>query len=421
MILVLFYATRPLLWSSVATWICLPIALIMCLSRVGKIEIPIQAGEKKLSNFRWGFAIFGLQIAFFAWIALAAHAMAPQGSTISPGLLSLLGNTFVYGWHPWGWVALIVILFARASPHARPSLGHQTGIKKILLQESMNFAAHGGLIISIAITAVLFFLLLYAPFQSVFALPILQPVTAFSLWLMLGLVFMSSTGLWQGIIQRLPHANVQQLWLWHWGGLFIIVLMASVIAHFWLGSAHLALTQKIDLNFEFPLNQGQSWGLFMWSMGILMGPSFALLIGKWSQGRSLRNVIVMLFIIPISVGSLLFSPQLLNRFVITFNQLNPQAGLAIAIPILVLAMIYLFKNNLDHIWMAQSPNYCSGKIARLRALFARNTGFHTYCLAFFVILGLPAMTLLSVLFAFPLFFGVLLFFLWNTFFGAKHA
>jgi hypothetical protein len=411
MIFALFFATREVLWASVLTWICLPIILITSFTALGKKTLP---GTVQTRTAAWCSKIFAVQLFYFAWLACAAKIMAPPAETLSPWLLAMLGNTFVYGWHPWGWVALLLILFARAAPHVRPSLGQQLGVKNTMLQESVNFAAHGGLTISVAITGLILWVGVYTLLQKFLPLPALQPATAFSFWLLLGLVIISGTRLWQGVLQRLPQKTSQQIWCWHWGGMMIITAIALVISLIWLGPQHFILTQKLNLEFDFVLNQGQAWGLGMWSVGILMGPTFALLIGHFSQGRSLRSVLLVLFLLPLLIAMICFSGRVLNLFLTATSLVNSAVWLSLAVILCLLGLIYLMKSPLDYAWLAQSPNYCSGKIQRCRGLLARNSGMHAYCLAFFLILGLPAITLLSVIFAFPLFYGVLILFIFRS-------
>ncbi len=173
------------------------------------------------------------------------------------------------------------------------------------------------------------------------------------------------------------------------------------------------LTQKM-LSLEMPATISRfwqpTWKMWEWSWWLMTAPLFASIIAKFSHGRSIRGVVLLILVIPTAVTALFhFYPAVSNYWLQSSISyfLKPYAALVLQFIAQLLFLLFFMQRSSNHImYMGYIPLESPKKIRvyPLRGLWFMAVAF-TSAITLRSIYGA---TMLQVLVAVPLFLILLI-------------
>lgn len=286
--------------------------LILALSKYGKTRIGYKDDDKPLfSNFSWYAMLFsagiGIGIFFFGIAEPIYHLSIPNGLNTSE-YSSLTTMYLHWGFHPWAVYSLVAIgigyfSFNKGLPLTIRSLFYPILHDKI-------YGIWGDIIDTVAVLSVLFGLStslglgarqINAGLNSILGVPI-TPVV--QILLIVGITFVATLSVVSGIskgIKLLSELNIRLS-----GLLMLIILIVGpimlIFEDFFYGMYHYFIdffklgvyvaSDKEDIIWQ------SSWTIFYWAWWFSWSPFVGLFIARISRGRSIRQIIIGVTIIP---------------------------------------------------------------------------------------------------------------------------
>lgn len=286
--------------------------LILAVTKYGKVVIGYKGDKKPLySNFSWYAMLFsagiGIGIFFYGISEPIAHLSIPEGLNTS-GRSSLTTMYLHWGFHPWAVYSLVAIgigyfSFNKGLPVTIRSLFYP------LLKDKI-YGIWGDVIDTVAVLSVLFGLStslglgarqINAGLNSVFGLPISSTV---QISLIIGITFVATLSVVSGIskgIKMLSKLNIRL------SGLLMLAILvigpSIIIFEDFFYSMYYYIVDFIPLG-TYVASETEDiiwqsgWTIFYWAWWFSWSPFVGLFIARISRGRTIRQIIFGVTILP---------------------------------------------------------------------------------------------------------------------------
>lgn len=316
---------KPMLFAMI---VCLIAVLIISLSPLGKIRIGGKKAKPDFKRFSWYSMLFGagMGIGFMFWgVAepLFHHEFTPLFSSDSSIHSALATTFFHWGLFPWALYALVSLALAFYAYNMKLPLAPRSMFFPLL--KTKIFGICGDIIDGLAVVITLFSLAsslgfgalqVNAGFNYLFGTTISSSVQVIIIIVVTGLATISVvSGVDKGV-RILSELNIILAALL--GSLFLIIGSTTSIIQNGLSALWLYLTNLINANFVLVANSdtvnasigydwGAKWTLFYWAWWIGWAIFVGMFIAKISRGRTIRDFLLSVTIVPAIIAFLWFS------------------------------------------------------------------------------------------------------------------
>lgn len=307
-----------------ATFIFLAFALYLAFGPYGRIKLGQEDDEPEYSYYTWLGMLFsagmGIGLVFWGVAEPIYHYVTPpegiEGMTTAAARASLRYSFFHWGLHPWAIYTIIALAIAYAqyrkgesgliSSTFRPLIGDRVDGP---LGKAIDTLAAIATAFGVATSLGLGTLQINGGLAHIFGIP--NHVTAQLLIIFfITILYMisASTGLNRGI-RYLSNVNLTLA-----AALLIFVLLVgptSFIIDAFTTTIGNYLGSLIPMSFRMtPFSQGNwvgAWTLFYWAWWISWAPFVGSFIARVSKGRTIREFVLGVLLVPSALGALWFS------------------------------------------------------------------------------------------------------------------
>lgn len=298
--------------------------LILAFSSVGRIKLGPDHAKPQFSMFTWASMLFaagiGIDLMFFSVSEPAAQYMHPptgEGETIDAARQAIVWTFFHYGSVGWAMYALMGAAFAYFAYRRNQPLSIRSILAPVLGRHSAGWLGHGvdiftvlGTVFGIATTLGIGVVQLSYGMHVLFGTP---DGVSMQIALIVLAVAMATVSTVSGVekgIRRLSEANVVLaiallVWITVTGQTRLI--MEGLVMN--VGDFVATFPSMLMETFAWtrPDDWMQAWTLFFWAWWIAWAPFVGLFLARISRGRTLRQFIIGVLVIPFAFIAIFIS------------------------------------------------------------------------------------------------------------------
>jgi choline/glycine/proline betaine transport protein len=290
--------------------------IVIALSRVGTVRLGPDHSRPTYNLFTWTSMLFaagiGIDLMFFSVSEPVAHYVLPptgEGETIAAARQALVWTLFHYGITGWAMYALMGLAFAYFAYRRGMPLSIRSLLQPLLgrwakgwLGDTVDIAAVLGAVFGIATSLGIGVVQLNYGLYVIFGIPLGRGAQIGLIVLAVVLATISTTtGVEKGI-RRLSELNVvlaivMLVWIALAGKTrFLLDALIMNIGDFIARFPSMTLE---TFAWEQPDEWMSGWTLFFWAWWIAWAPFVSLFLARISRGRSIRQFVTGVLIIPL--------------------------------------------------------------------------------------------------------------------------